>query len=74
MSGKVVAKTPYELWIGKRPRIKHLHVQGCLVEAKRYRSNERKLDSRIANCYFVGYSKRSRGFKFYNPSNKSFSK
>ena len=24
------------------------------------------------SCYFVGYSERSRGFKFYDPSSKSF--
>ena len=24
------------------------------------------------SCYFVGYSERSRGFKFYDPSTKSF--
>ena len=24
------------------------------------------------SCYFVGYSKRSRGFKFYDPSTRSF--
>ena len=24
------------------------------------------------SCYFVGYSERSRGFKFYNPSTRSF--
>ena len=25
----VDGKSPYELWIGKRPRIKHLRVIGC---------------------------------------------
>ena len=24
---KAVAKTPYELWIGKKPSIRHLHIQ-----------------------------------------------
>ena len=22
-------KTPYELWIGKKPNLKHLHIWGC---------------------------------------------
>ncbi|RVX09496.1 Retrovirus-related Pol polyprotein from transposon TNT 1-94 [Vitis vinifera] len=30
------------------------------------------MDSRTVSCYFVGYSERSRGFKFYDPSTRSF--
>ena len=30
------------------------------------------MDSRTVSCYFVGYSERSRGFKFYDPKAKSF--
>ncbi|RVW83994.1 Retrovirus-related Pol polyprotein from transposon TNT 1-94 [Vitis vinifera] len=69
---KAVAKTPYELWTNKKPSIRHLHVWGCPTEARPYKPNEKKLASRIVSCYFVGYSERSRGFKFYNPSTKSF--
>ena len=69
---KTVAKTPYELWISKKPSIRHLHVWGCPTEARPYKSNEKKLDSRTVSCYFVGYSERSRGFKFYDPSSRSF--
>ncbi|RVX03812.1 Retrovirus-related Pol polyprotein from transposon TNT 1-94 [Vitis vinifera] len=69
---KAVAKTPYELWTSKKPSIKHLHVWGCLAEARPYKPNEKKLDSKTVSCYFVGYSERSRGFKFYDPSTRSF--
>ncbi|RVX10077.1 Retrovirus-related Pol polyprotein from transposon TNT 1-94 [Vitis vinifera] len=69
---KAVAKTPYELWTSKKPSIRHLHVWGCPAEARPYKPNEKKLDSRIVSCYFVGYSERSRGFKFYDPSTRSF--
>jgi len=31
---KAVNKTPYELWIGKRSSIKHLHIWGCLIETR----------------------------------------
>ena len=68
---KAVAKTPYELWTSKKPSIKHLHVWGCLAKARPYKPNEKKLDSRIVSCYFVGYSERSRGFKFYDLSTRS---
>ncbi|RVW94935.1 Retrovirus-related Pol polyprotein from transposon TNT 1-94 [Vitis vinifera] len=68
---KTVAKTPYKLWTGKKPSIRHLHVWGCPAEARSYKPNEKKLDSRTVSCYFVGYSKRSRGFKFYDLSTRS---
>ena len=69
---KAVAKSPYKLWTGKNPNIRHLHVWDCPTEARPYKLNERKLDSRIVSCYLVGYSKGLRGFKFYDPSSKSF--
>ena len=42
----------------------HLRIWGCPAEARPYRPNERKLDSRTVSSYFVGYSERSRGYKF----------
>ena len=69
---KAVAKTPYELWTGKKSNIRHLHVWGCLAQARPYRPNENKLDERTVRCYFFGYAERSRGFKFYNPTIRLF--
>nr|KYP31670.1 Retrovirus-related Pol polyprotein from transposon TNT 1-94 [Cajanus cajan] len=69
---KAVNKTPYELWTGKRPSLKHLHIWGFLAEARPYRPHERKLESRIVSCYFVGYPEHSRGYKFYSPTTRSF--
>ncbi|RDY08247.1 hypothetical protein CR513_07543, partial [Mucuna pruriens] len=34
---KAVNKIPYELWTGKKPSIKHLHIWGCPAEARPYR-------------------------------------
>ena len=69
---KAVTKTPYELWTGKKPSIRHLHVWGCPAEARAYKPHEKKLDSRTVSCYFVGYAERSRGFKFFDPTARSF--
>ena len=66
------SKTPYELWTSKKPSIRYLHVWGCPAEARPYKPNEKKLDSRTMSCYFVGYSERSRGFKFYDSLTRSF--
>ena len=53
---KETAKTPYELWTGKKPSLKHFHIWGCPAEARPYRPHEKKLDSRTVSCYFIGYS------------------
>jgi len=42
-------------------------VWGCPVESRPYKPNEKKLDSRTISSYFIGYSQRSRGYKFYDP-------
>ena len=68
---KATAKTLYELWTGKKPSLKHLHIWGCPAEARPYRPHEKKLESRTVSCYFIGYSERSRGYKFYDPTTKS---
>ncbi|RVW23725.1 Retrovirus-related Pol polyprotein from transposon TNT 1-94 [Vitis vinifera] len=69
---KAITKTLYELWTSKKPSIRSLHVWGYPVEARPYKPNEKKLDFRTVSCYFVGYFERSRGFKFYDPSTRSF--
>ena len=71
MPSKAVNKTLYELWTGKKPNIKHLHIWGCLAKARPYRPHERKMDSRTISCYFVGYAECSQGYKFYDPALRS---
>jgi len=64
---KAATKTPYELWIGRKPSLKHFHVWACPTEARPYKPNKKKLDSQTVSSYFIGYSERSRGYKFYDP-------
>jgi len=71
VSTTAAAKTPYEFWVGRKPSLKHFHVWGCPAEARPYKSNERKLDSRTVRSYFIGYSERSKGYKFYDPKLKT---
>ncbi|RVW90078.1 Retrovirus-related Pol polyprotein from transposon TNT 1-94 [Vitis vinifera] len=63
---KAAAKTPYELWTGRKPSLKHFHIWGCPAEARPYKPHEKKLDSKTVSSYFIGYAERSRGFKFYD--------
>ena len=59
VSTKATIKKPYELWTGRNPSLKHLHIWGCPAQARPYFPKDRKLDSRIISCYFVGYSEKS---------------
>nr|CAN61066.1 hypothetical protein VITISV_004412 [Vitis vinifera] len=46
---KAAAKTPYELWTGRKPSLKHFHIWGCPAEARPYKPHEKKLDSKTVN-------------------------
>ncbi|RVW38157.1 Retrovirus-related Pol polyprotein from transposon TNT 1-94 [Vitis vinifera] len=53
---KAAAKTPYELWTGRKPSLKHFHIWGCPAEARPYKPHEKKLDSKTVSSYFIGYA------------------
>jgi hypothetical protein len=41
---KSVAKTPYELWTGRKPTLNYLYVWGCPTEVKLFNPSIEKLD------------------------------
>ncbi|RDX64212.1 hypothetical protein CR513_57263, partial [Mucuna pruriens] len=57
---KAVNKTLYKLWTRKKPNMKI-----CTFG---------KTGFKTVSCYFVGYVERSRDYKFYDPTSRSFSK
>ena len=63
-----VPKTPFELWIGRKSSLRHLHVWGSLAEARIYNPHEKKLDSWTISGYFIGYPEKSKGYRFYCPN------
>ena len=65
---KVVPKTPFEIWYGWKPSLRHLRKWGCLVEVRIYNLNIGKLDSRTTSGYFIGYPNNSKGYRLYCPS------
>ncbi|KAM2796350.1 hypothetical protein COP1_007486 [Malus domestica] len=65
MPSKSVPKTPFELWQGIIPSFNHFHVWGCKAKAKFYNPSKKKLNSRTTTCFFIGYSDKSKSFKFY---------
>ena len=65
---KAVPKTPFELWKGWKPSLRHMRVWGCPSEVRIYNPQEKKLDPRTISGYFIGYAERSKGYRFYCPS------
>ncbi|KAL0428024.1 UNVERIFIED_CONTAM: hypothetical protein Slati_2977200 [Sesamum latifolium] len=66
-----VSKTPFELFKGRKPSLRHVRIWGCPSEVRVYNPQEKKLDPRTISGYFVEYAERSKGYKFYCPSNST---
>ena len=71
VSSKAVNKTLMNFGLAKGQAL-NTRILGCPAEVRPYTSHERKLDSRTISCYFFGYVERSRGYKFYDPTLRSF--
>ena len=65
---KSVSSTPYEIWKGKMPDLKHVKVWGCPTHVRRHDLD--KLESKTEKCRFVGYPKETYGYYFYQPSDQ----
>ena len=65
---KAVPKTPFELWTGRKPSLRHIHIWGCPTEARIYNPHEKRLDSRTISRYFIGYPDKSKEYRFYCPN------
>lgn len=59
-------KTPFELWFGKPPTIKHFRNFGSKFYIKKNDDKLGKFESRDDERILLGYSSRSKGYKFYN--------
>ncbi|KAJ0080658.1 hypothetical protein Patl1_12136 [Pistacia atlantica] len=61
----VLNQTPYEAWKGRKPRVSHLKVFGCIAYAL-IKSQSQKLDKKSEKCIFIGYSLQSKAYRLYN--------
>ena len=57
---KAVSKTPFELFKGWKPSLRHIRVWGCPSEVRIYNPQEKKLNPRTISGYFIGYAKNSK--------------
>lgn len=58
-------KTTYELLYGKKPKLDHLRVFGCLCYARKLPRGD-KLTARAKRDVLVGYSKTKKGYNIYD--------
>jgi hypothetical protein len=64
---KSVDRTPNKIWIAedvRLPRLSFLKVWGCEAYVKCLMSD--KLTPKSDKCFFVGYSRETKGYYFYN--------
>ncbi|WJX93540.1 hypothetical protein P8452_75051 [Trifolium repens] len=63
---KVLNKTPYELWKGRKPNISYFHIFGCYCYILNIKDNLGKFDSKSDKGIFLGYSLTSKAYRIYN--------
>ena len=64
IASKSVSNTPKELWSGCKPSMKYLHIWGCPTHVLKGKFD--KLEAKIEVCKFLGYSKETKGYLFYD--------
>lgn len=58
--------TPFELWNGKPPNLKHIRIFGAVAYAQINKQKRRKLDEVSIKCKLVGYAEESKAFRLLN--------
>ncbi|GKA68534.1 putative ribonuclease H-like domain-containing protein, partial [Tanacetum coccineum] len=59
-------KTPYELFLGRKPTLSFMRPFGCPVIILNTINNLGKFDGKVDEGFFVGYSTNSKAFKVFN--------
>ena len=58
--------TPYEIWRGKKPNLKHFHEFGSTCFMLNDKEHRSKFDPKSDECMFLGYSLNSKAYKVFN--------
>lgn len=64
-------KTPFELWFGEKPNVKHLRIFGCDAYAHIPKEQRRKLDVKAKRLTFVGYSEMQKRYRLLDTTTNS---
>jgi hypothetical protein len=65
-------KTPYEMWYGHIPSVRHRRVFGSTCYALIPKEQRNKFDARSQKCIFLEYSNTTKGYHLYDETNKKF--
>nr|CAE01581.2 OSJNBa0068L06.7 [Oryza sativa Japonica Group] len=57
-------KTPYEIWIGRKPSLSYLRTWGCLAKFNVPITKKRKLGPKTVDCVFLGYAHHNIAYRF----------
>ena len=58
--------TPFEKWYGRKPKVDHMRVFGCIAYAHIPDCKRKKFDEKAEKLRFVGYSATQKGYRLYN--------
>ena len=64
-------KTAYEIWNGKKPKVKYFRVFGSKCYILNDRENLWKFDTKNDEGIFLGYSTSSQAYRVYNKRTKT---
>ncbi|KAG8486393.1 hypothetical protein CXB51_019730 [Gossypium anomalum] len=70
LTKSVKYKTPNEAWSNQKLGVGHLKIFRCVVYAHVADQTRKKLDDKGVKCIFIGYEKRSKAYRLYNPLTK----
>ena len=61
-----VGETPYFLWYGEKPNLKHVRVFGCVVYTHIPSEQRKKLDKKAHRLRFIGYTETASNYKVWD--------
>ena len=61
-----IGETPYLLWYGEKPNLKHVRVFGCVVYTHIPDRNHKKLDKKAQKLRFIGYTGTANNYKVWD--------
>lgn len=64
-------RTPFELWMGRKPDLNNLRVFGSSVMVHIPKIKRSKWDKKSEKLILVGYSDNTKGYRVYNPKNNT---
>lgn len=66
-------KTPYEIWVGKKPEVDHFKIFGSDAFVHVPKQLRTKLEAKAKKKIFVGYQGDSKNYRLYDPITKRIS-